>query len=179
MAELKELVPYTCKMSLLYMDTDKELLNGITTVLKKVFSRVDDAEDEDIALSYVKVNSYDLIIIDASSDVSTTKQLISNIKSLNKYQHIIVSTKETTFEDDLDIYSVGVDCVIRKPFAASSMLSKILYVTSKLSNDRNYLQNDMKKLNDDLLYERKRIGRFMMNEKKLKEQIQSYENKMV
>ena len=178
MAELKELVPYTCKLSLLYMDEDKELLHAITTVLGKVFSRVDDAGDATVAVSYLKANSYDLVIVDSTSDTIEIEQLIDNIKSINKYQHIIVSTKDTPAEDDLNIYSLGVDCVIKKPFAASLMLEKILHITSKLANDRNYLQDEIKKLNDDLLYERKRIGRFMLKEKELKEKIERYESKV-
>jgi len=178
MTGLKDLVPYTCKLSLLYIDRDLELLNSITTILKKVFLWVDDANSSSIGSSCLKANNYDLVIIDLSSDMAVAQELISEIKSISKYQHILVTTKGTTPQDDLKIYSMGVDYVLKKPFTASSMLDQILYITSKLANDRSYLKEDIEKLNNDLLYERKRIGRFMINEKKLKDKIQLYEGRL-
>lgn len=41
---------------------------------------------------------------------------------------------------------------------------------------RNYLQKDVKKLNEELLSEKKLIGRFMVSEKQLKEQIEVYKD---
>ena len=176
MAELKELVPYTSKLSLLYIEEDQELLLSITNLLKKVFFRVDDASDATLGIGYAKVNDYDLIIIDSASSIMSINQLIKNIHSINRYQNIIVSTKDITLEEKVEIYKLGVNYVVKKPFNASELLDQILLLTSKLLHDRNYLESDMKKINDDLLYERKRIGRFMLNEKKLSEKIKSYED---
>ncbi|MEA3331005.1 MAG: EAL domain-containing protein [Campylobacterota bacterium] len=176
MAELKELIPFTSKLSLLYIDEDQELLGGIAAVLKKIFYRVDDASDATIGISYAKLNSYDLVIIDSTSSVMSVNQLIKNIKSINQHQNIIISTKDISSQEELEAYQLGISTVIKKPFNASSLLDKILFVASKLLNDRSYLEADMKKLNDDLLYERKRIGRFMLSEKKFSDKIKLYED---
>jgi DNA-binding response OmpR family regulator len=158
MAELKELVPFTNKLSLLYIDEDQELLGNITGLLKKVFYRVDDASDATSGIGYIKVNRYDLIIIDSTSSIMSVNQLIKNIKSINKYQNIIVTAKDTTPDDEVEIYHLGINSVLKKPFNASEILDSILSSVSKLLNDRNYLEPQMNKINDDLLYERKRIG---------------------
>jgi len=176
MAELKELVPFTNKLSLLYIDEDQELLGNITGLLKKVFYRVDDASDATSGIGYIKVNRYDLVIIDATSSIMSVSQLIKNIKSINKYQNIIVTAKDITPDDEVEIYHLGINSVLKKPFNASEILDSILSSVSKLLNDRNYLEPQMNKINDDLLYERKRIGRFMLNEKKLSEKIKVFED---
>jgi len=176
MAELKELIPYTGKLSLLYIEEDQELLSSITKLLKKIFARVDDASDATLGIGYAKINRYDLVILDCASSVMSTDQLIENIKSINQHQNIIVSTKDTTSQEELKIYQFGVDYVIKKPFTASELLDKILASVSKLLNDRKFLQSETKKINDDLLYERKRIGRFMLNEKKLQDKIKIFED---
>jgi len=176
MAELKELIPFTSKLSLLYIDEDQELLGTISNLLKKVFYHMDDASDATVGLGYTKINKYDLIVIDSLSSIMSVNQLVKNIKSINKYQNIIVTTKDTTVDDEIKIYHLGVDNIVKKPFNASVILDSILSSVSKLLNDRNYLEPQVKKLNSDLLYERKRIGRFMLNEKRLNEKIKIFEN---
>jgi len=66
MQELKDILPLTKELSLLYIDEDQYFLSTMTSELKELFSRVDDANDATIALGYAKLNNYDLII---ASDV--------------------------------------------------------------------------------------------------------------
>jgi EAL domain-containing protein (putative c-di-GMP-specific phosphodiesterase class I)/GGDEF domain-containing protein len=176
MAELKDLIPFTSKLSLLYIDEDQELLLNIAELLRKVFSRVDDASDATLGIGYAKLNQYDITIIDSSSSTMSVDQLVKNIKSTNKYQNIIVSAKDITIEQEVEIYRLGVVRIIQKPFKVSQLLEQILSVATKLSHEREYLEPEIKKMNEDLLYERKRIGRFMVNEKKLSKKIKVYED---
>lgn len=176
MAELKELIPFTKKLSLLYIDEDQEILRRFTPAFEKVFFRVDDASDATTGIGFVKLNSYDLIIVDSSSSIMSISQLIKNIKSVNRYQKIIVTTKNLEDAEILKIYKLGVNCVIPKPFTGASLLDEILYIASILQNERSSAEQEVEKLHSDLLYERKRIGRFMLNEKKLNEKIKTYED---
>jgi len=176
MTEIKELLPFTTKMSLLYIDEDQEVLLNTTKLLSKVFARVDDASDAALGIGYAKVNRYDLIIIDSQSVIMSVEQLIKNLKSINKHQNIIVTAKNMEPEKQLEIYDLNINFVIQKPFSASEMLQKILSFASKVTHERQYLVSEVDKLNNDLLYERKRIGRFMLNEKKLSQKIKTFEN---
>ena len=176
MAELKDLLPVTKTMSLLYIDENQEFLTTITTALKKVFLRVDDASDVTLGLGYLKVHTYDLVIIDAHSDIMDANNLIKNIKLTNPHQEIILTTPTKSKDEMLQLYSLPISTLQRKPFKTASFLSDILQITSKLQAQRTYLQDEIKKLTDDLLYERKRIGRFMMSEKTLHKQIETYKD---
>jgi len=189
MTELKEILPLTRELSLLYIDEDQNFLSNITAELKKSFQRVDDASDATMAIGYAKLNSYDLIIIDTSSSIMSINQLVKNLQSISQFQNIILTTSETSKEKLLNIYELCLNAVIKKPFEVNSLLNVIQSVCSKLMHERNYMKPhvdkinegskiDINKLNEDLLYERKRIGRFMLNEKKMSDKIQAYEDKI-
>ena len=176
MAELKELIPFTKNLSLLYIDEEEEILKRFVDAFVKVFQRVDDASDATAGIGYMKLNTYDLIIIDASSSVMNIFQLLKNIKAIHKYQKIIVTVKNLEDAQLLKIYALGVNAVVSKPFNISSLLDDILSLVSTLHHDRNFNASQIEKLNSDLLYERKRIGRFMLSEKKLNEKIKTFED---
>ncbi len=189
MPELKEILPLTKELSLLYIDEDQYFLSIMTSELREVFSRVDDANDATIALGYAKLNSYDLIIIDTTSSIMSINQLVKNLTSINQFQNIILTTSETSNEKLLNIYELCLNAVIKKPFNTKTLLNSIQTVCLKLIHDRSYMKPhideisegsklDLSKLNEDLLYERKRIGRFMMNEKKMSDKIQACEDKI-
>ena len=176
MAELKDLLPLSKSLSLLYIDENEEFLRTITTGLKKVFARVDDAADATLGLGYLKVHTYDLVIIDSSSDIMSTENLVKNIRLANKYQEIILTTASKSKDEILSYYRLGISSVQLKPFKTANFLEAIVVLLAKQAHERNYLAPQIEKLNSDLQYERKRIGRFMMNEKNLTKQVDIYKN---
>jgi len=184
MADIKDILPLTKKLSLLYIDEDQEFLSNVTTQLSKIFASVDDANDSTVGISYAKLNTYDLIIVDSISSVMNVNQLVKNLKYINQYQNVIITTKETSSETLLKFYESNPNLLIQKPFDLKLLLDSIYTVCAKLNYDRNYVDEQtnesitfqLAKLSDDLLYERKRIGRFMANEKKMNERLKLYED---
>lgn len=184
MADIKDILPFTKKLSLLYIDEDQDFLTSVTTQLSKLFDSVDDANDSTVGMSYAKLNSYDLIIVDSKSSIMNVNQLVKNLKSINKYQDIIITTKETSSDKLVEFYESNPNILIKKPFDIKLLLDSIHTICSKLHNDRSYVDaqasessmQELAKLSEELLYERKRIGRFMANEKKMDEKIKLYED---
>ena len=176
MAELKDLLSVSKSLSVLYIDENQEFLTTITSLLKKVFSTVDDASDAVVGISYLKVHKYDLVIVDAYSAIMSSENLIKKIRENNPYQEIILTTLKQPSEKLLELYSMNLSALLVKPFKTSVFLDTVLQIVKKLSHHREYLNSEIEKINKDLLYERKRIGRFMMNEKVLKQQIESYKD---
>ena len=174
MAELKDLLPHTKSLSLLYIDEDQEYLSTIVTVLSKVFARVDDANDATLAMGYMKINSYDIVVTDESSSIMSPENLVKNILSTNKFQEIILTSKKTAQEELLTLYKLPVTKLLNKPFKASELLDTLVETAIKLNHTRSFLEPKIQKLSSDLLYERKRIGRFMINEKKLEQENAQY-----
>ncbi len=186
MAELRDILPLTEKLSLLYIDENQEFLSKITAELQKLFHSVDDASDATMGLDYAKLNNYDLVIVDSASSIMNVNQFVKNLKSINSYQDIIITTSETSSEKLLEFYNSNPNALIKKPFNMSVLLDIIYSFSSKLHHDRNYINKaphkedeaiqTIEKLQEDLLYERKRIGRLMLNEKKLNEKIKLFED---
>ena len=69
MATIRELIPYTNTLSLLYIDENQELLTTVVDVLKQSFASVDDASSATAGIGYARLNKYDLMIIDSTSAV--------------------------------------------------------------------------------------------------------------
>ena len=176
MAELKDILPISKPLSLLYIDENQEFLTTITTLLQKVFATVNDASDALVGMSYLKVHQYDLVVVDATSDIMSSENLIKKIREINPYQEIIVTTAQKPEKELLDLYALNISAVLVKPFKTSALLDNMLQILEKLHHHREYLNPKIEEINKDLLYERKRIGRFMMNEKTLKQQIDSYKD---
>ena len=178
MADIKDMLPYTKQMSVLYIDEDQEILLKMTTELRKIFENVDDASDATMGIGFTKLNNYDIIIIDSASSIMNVNQLLKNIRVKNKFQDIILTTKETTENALLSLYSLNVNAIIQKPFSLSSLLKEIVFIVEKNTITKKPSSKELEKLKEDLLYERKRIGRFMLNEKKMQDKIKSFENKV-
>ncbi|CAI6151321.1 MAG: hypothetical protein SPLUMA2_SPLUMAMAG2_00121 [uncultured Sulfurimonas sp.] len=111
------------------------------------------------------------------------KDLLPLSKSLSllyidENQEIILTTAEKAQDKLLDFYALNISALQTKPFKTTLFLDCIVQVLQKLQHQRIYLNPQIEKINIDLLYERKRIGRFMMNEKILKQQIDSYKDSM-
>ncbi len=178
MSQLQDILPFTKKLSLLYIDEDQEILLKVGQELRKVFANVDDASDATMGLGFYKLNSYDIVIVDASSSIMSIEQLIKNIKEHNPSQEIIVTSSNTDKEYLLHLYTLGIFRIVTKPLNIQILLSPIIDLANKLKYQSSFLQEDVEKLRSDLMYERKRIGRFMLNEKKLTEKLKSFEDKV-
>jgi diguanylate cyclase (GGDEF)-like protein len=176
MAELKDVKRITQDLSLLYIDENQEFLTNITTILKKVFIKVDDASDAILGLDYLKVNKYDLIIVDSNSDIMTTEKLIENIRSYNKFQNIIMTTPIDAKDKTLNSHTLVLNALIMKPFKLTNFLDIILTVTEHIKYTREYLRSKIDTLEDELSSQKRRIGRFMIHEKELVKQVENLEN---
>lgn len=176
MAKINDLLPYTDSLSLLYMEEDQKLLHSVSDLLKKIFKRVDDADDANIALGFAKFNSYDLVIVDSLSTIMSISELILSLKSIQSNLRFIVTVKNFSDSQLLELYKLGIHSIVKKPFSASVLLDEILKVTSSLVADRSYLQADFERLNNNLIAERKKVSHLLVNEKKYNEQVNFFQN---
>ena len=176
MAELIDLQAVTKNLSLLYIDENQKFLFSMTDSLKQVFERVDEAVNSTIGLSQLKVHKYDIVIVDSISSITDANNLIANIRAENEFQEIIITTPATDKNELLNLYSLNPQYLIKKPFKLENLLDAIFAIAKRVGHHRDYLQKDLQKLQKDLLSDRKLIGRFMLNEKQLKSQIESYKD---
>ncbi len=79
MATIRELIPYTSGLSLLYVDESQEFLMAAVNVLKQAFARVDDAHNATSGIGFAKINKYDLMVIDSSSAILRFNLFLMNV----------------------------------------------------------------------------------------------------
>ncbi|MDX1295291.1 MAG: EAL domain-containing protein [Sulfurimonadaceae bacterium] len=199
MAELQELLPFTKKLSLLFVDPQDELRTPLCGALKKIFSLVDEATDGYDALNQYKINQYDIVIIDGTVPGMTAMQLVKNIKSVKAGQQIIYTVPAQPKPEEMSLLlNMGLSGFIVKPYNVESLLDTLSesvqvsynrmqqqelidrYKTTKGQHEK--LLEDAKvteqKLKDELMYERKRLGRLMQSQKELQKNIDTYEDKI-
>lgn len=199
MAELQDLLPFTKKLSLLYIDMDIDLRSSICASLRKIFHQVDEAADGYEGLNYYKINQHDIIIMDAHLPNMSGSQLIQNIKTFKPDQHIIYTSEELTTEAGLiDLVNHGINGYVNKPFDLADLLeamqtsAAVMYrqrqlkselariKTLKQQQDRVLEDGDekQKKLREDLLYERKRMGRLLQAQNELEKSVETYQEQI-
>lgn len=199
MAELQDLLPFTKKLSLLYIDRDVQTRTPICVALSKIFSLVDEAVDGYEGLNYYKINQHDIIIMDSQLPNMTGSQLIKNIKTFKPDQHIIYLSGEPLAGPELiDLINNGINGYVVKPFDLSILLdsmqssSSVMYKQMQLKNELTRVktlkqqqdrvlddaQTKEKKLRDDLLYERKRLGRLMRAQNELEKSVDTYQEQL-
>lgn len=103
----------------------------ITTLHQLGFSHIDQAQDGDIALDYLRKNKIDLLITDWKmpnmSGIELTKSLRSE-PELKDLKVLMVTTNSSKEEID-EAMSSGVNCYLTKPFTLTTLedsLKKLL-----------------------------------------------------
>ena len=197
MAQLQDLLPFTKKLSLLYVDTQDDVRRVNTATLGKVFGLVDEAADGYDALNLYKINQYDIIVIDSKIPGMPAMQLIKNIKTIKAGQQIVYTLPEMPkAEEEIHLLlNLGLQGCLIKPYSLESLLSAI-YEGAQVSYQRQQMREVTErlktvksqheklledarareqKIKDELMYERKRLGRLMQSQKELEKRIQTYE----
>lgn len=193
MAELQDLLPYTSKLRLIYIENDIALRDKVTPFLQKVFIHVDTANDGYEGLNYYKVNHHEIVLM--NNDVPNMKGelLLKNIKTFYPEQKVIITGKEFTKEELLAYFKEGAQRVLTKPFVLSELLDAIMLAAmgiyqksqyqeavsriKSLKEKQSIIYSEMdekeKKLNEQIAYERKRLGRLLQQQKANEKEIEA------
>jgi DNA-binding response OmpR family regulator len=83
MIDITDLKLLTSQMSVLYVEDEQELANGVVTYLKKIFHKVEHASNGKIGLEKASKNHYDIIISDIMMPFMNGLEMSRKIKELN------------------------------------------------------------------------------------------------
>jgi len=191
MVELKDLLPYTKKLKLLCIDGDSAVRQSLVKTFSKIFAQVDDAADGYDGLNHYKINQHDLIITESDLDNFSAFQMIEQVKKIHPAQHVIIISKSKDVEDIIKWTNIGIQGFVTKPISMQSLLECMYRSSSELYSraqkdiqvdaskqiqaqkqqmQAHYEENE-KKLNEAIAYERKRLGRLMGQERELQTQL--------
>ncbi|MEY4504422.1 MAG: hypothetical protein RL154_716 [Pseudomonadota bacterium] len=113
------------------------------TFLQKFYSRVDSAENGQIALEMYKKDSYDIVVTDINMPKMSGLELGRNIRAINSEQKIVIMTAHNDTSFMQDAIRIGVNEYMFKPMDYADFLV-VLYRISKQIENEKLLQEQSK-----------------------------------
>ena len=121
-------------MKILVVD-DEELIRG---VIKEYLTLenfvVDEAQDGNEAVEKVKVNDYNLIIMDIMMPKKDGYQACKEIKQIKDVPFIMLSARGEEY-DKLIGFDLGIDDYVTKPFSPKELVARVKAVIKRFNGD--------------------------------------------
>lgn len=120
-------------MKVLIIEDDKDLASLLKISLKKEMLTVDLAENAEKGLFLFGTNVYDLLIVDYNLPKKNGRDLVKEIRSQNQDVKIIILTVENSQNIKKELFDLGIDDFISKPFVYEEFLSRVKAVLRRPS----------------------------------------------
>lgn len=128
--KLKDMILYTSRLSVLYVEDNKGLREQTVAFLQKVFGHVSFAVDGQDGIEKYKERDYDIVITDILMPNKDGIYMIQEIRKIDTNQNIVVTSGHDDAQYLLTLINLGVDRFHIKPFDRKEFLFS-LYKTSK------------------------------------------------
>lgn len=109
---------------ILIVDDEKDIAELISDILEDEGFKTDIRNDGASAISAVKENSYDLILLDIMMPNASGTEVCASIRNLTSAPIIFVTAK-TQLIDKLVSFEVGADDYITKPFINEELVARV------------------------------------------------------
>jgi len=119
-------------MKILVCEDNKLALKTLSIVLEREGFESDSAEDGNVALSYLKKNLYDLIVVDIHLPYHSGLEIVRFLRSDLKLETpVLVLTAFSDPQMQRQAGEMGIDGYIVKPFNPSDLIIKIKSILNK------------------------------------------------
>lgn len=127
-------------MRILYVEDEQELRVLLQKRLQKEYS-VDACEDGEMALDYLKVYTYEIVILDIMLPKINGLEVLKWMRGNKIATPVILLTAKDSIKDRVTGLDNGADDYLVKPFAYDELLARIRALTRRKSNHlTSYLQ---------------------------------------
>lgn len=126
-------------MKLLLVEDDLDLIQVIEKILKINGYVVDCANDGVEALDYLKVNTYDLVIMDVMMPRMDGITALRHIRADKNSVPVLLLTAKSLVDDKIEGLDSGADDYLTKPFQMRELLARIRALTRR-QNSIAFLQ---------------------------------------
>ena len=117
-------------MKLLIVEDEKGIRDLLVKRLKKHYS-VDACEDGESALDYIRVYTYDAIVLDIMLPKIDGIQVLKHIRNAGNDVPVIMLTAKGEIEDRVAGLDAGADDYLIKPFAFDELLARLRVMTRR------------------------------------------------
>lgn len=139
----------TTMQKILVVEDDEAILSVIKDILSESNYIVEEATDGVMALSVVKKQPPDLLVLDLGLPKLTGESVLVEVKKMYPNLPVIVLTAKNHTTDVVKGFQLGADDYISKPFEIEELLAR---VRLKLKSDK-----DLKMQIDDLLLDAEKV----------------------
>ncbi|MGM0622888.1 MAG: EAL domain-containing protein [Campylobacterota bacterium] len=140
--DLEQLISFSKRLSILYLEDNKEAAQATLDLLKNFFDDIDIAENGEVGLDYLKQKRYDLIFADIHmpkmDGITFCKEALAHDKSL----HIVIISAHNDSKHYFEALQVGVDGYIAKPINLKNFKSTIQNVIEKIYHHHQSKQRE-------------------------------------
>ena len=137
MINSKELLQYTQKLTLLFVEDHEELRINTTEILKNFFKKVDSSENGEDALSLYKssynTEPYDIVLTDIQMPKLDGVELTKRIYEINPNQLVIVLSAHDESHYLLPLINLGIEQFLKKPVDYQDLLRILLNASKKIT----------------------------------------------
>ena len=118
-------------MKILCVEDNQEILNFISTMLKKEGHVVDICDNGQNAFDMAFLNKYDLIILDYNLPCKSGYEVCKDLRSVKVDSYIIFLTIKSDTKDKIEFLKAGGDEYMKKPFSNSELIERINALSSR------------------------------------------------
>ena len=112
-------------MSLLLIEDDPNLVVSLTLALNKAGFKVESAKDGLTGLDLARSNQYELILLDCNLPRLSGFEIVKRLREDKNFTPIIILTVLGELNDKIELFNLGVDDYLTKPFAFSELIARI------------------------------------------------------
>ncbi len=133
MNDIKELRELAGDLTLLYVEDEVELRTAVVGYLRKIFDRVDIAEDGQSGLKKFQEHQYDIVITDILMPYMNGLEMAAEIKQIDPEQEIVIASAYSEPIYFLDAIRLGISGYIIKPIDYEQMNMTLYKSTLRLT----------------------------------------------
>lgn len=119
------IVQYLCRMKVLIIEDEVDLLSAIGNFLKKESFSCDTAENYVKAADKIAIYEYDIILLDITLPDGNGLELLKLIKKTRQNAGIIIISARNSLQEKIYGLDLGADDYLTKPFYLSELNSRI------------------------------------------------------
>ena len=118
-------------MNILIVEDETALAEAVEHILRKAGHRADRVADGQSALDYIRVGTYDLILLDIMLPKLDGLSVLRQMRSEGVQTPVLMLTARTTVPDKVAGLNAGADDYLTKPFDPEELLARVGAMTRR------------------------------------------------
>ena len=136
MTRIKDLLPLSKTLTVLYVEDDVNIRENYSTIFKEVFKSMDACADGQEGLDTYKSGSYDIVVTDINMPRMNGIEMIRNIYEINEEQIVIVTSAHDEARYLIELIDLGVSKFLVKPIDIAKLMNILLRTCKRIQETK-------------------------------------------